>query len=283
MKFKLMSNAAALALGSLVLAGSSTGSLSAQDAAAPEAETGNALVRATSATRGKIINGIPAEPGQLPFQVSLFTPALGHFCGGSLIDDEWVVTAAHCIVLEEGETYRVLAGTNDLLQGGEVREAVGVFKHAGYGTAGQAHDIALLKLAPASTARASNRIRPLRMAQGESRTDGNALVSGYGTTEYDDISFQLLVADVPLVSNTSCNAESAYNGQITDGMLCAGGNNKDSCQGDSGGPLVAGTPNNYQLVGVVSWGAGCNQPGKPGVYTRVSYYYDWIMQTMAAN
>ena len=281
MKFRLMSNAAALALGSLVLAASSTGSLSAQDAAAPEA--GNALARATNATRGKIINGVPAAPGQLPFQVSLFTPALGHFCGGSLIGDDWVVTAAHCILLEDGETYRVLTGTNDLLQGGEVREAVGVFKHAGYGTDGQAHDIALLKLAPAGTARAANRARPLRLAQGESRADGQALVSGFGTTEYDNISFQLLVADVPLLSNTACNAPSAYNGQIGEGMLCAGDAGKDSCQGDSGGPLVTGTPNNYQLVGVVSWGAGCNQAGKPGVYTRVSAYYDWIMQTMAAN
>jgi len=279
MKFRFMSTAAAFAFALTAC----QASVSAQVRGA-EADSGNALVRATNSSRGKIINGIPAAPGQLPFQVSLFTPALGHFCGGSLIADDWVVTAAHCILLEEGETYRVLAGTNDLLQGGEVREAIGVFKHAGYGTEGQAHDIALLKLAPAGTARAANnRVRPLRMAQGESRSAGNAIVSGFGTTEVDTISFQLLVADVPIVTNDTCNQPQSYNGQITEGMMCAGGNNKDSCQGDSGGPLVTGTPNNYQLVGVVSWGAGCNEADKYGVYTRVSHYYDWITQTMAQN
>ena len=90
--------------------------------------------------------------------------------------------------------------------------------------------------------------------------------------------------DVPFVSTDDCNA--SYNGNgysITDGMICAGEEGKDSCQGDSGGPMVASVNGTSVLVGVVSWGIGCAQEGYPGVYARVANYVDWIEETMANN
>ena len=101
-------------------------------------------------------------------------------------------------------------------------------------------------------------------------------VVGNGNTEEGgDQSDVLLEADVPAVSTDACNGP--YNGDIVDEvMFCAGGKGKDSCQGDSGGPIVIKHGNAHSQVGVVSWGEGCNRPGIPGVYARVSSVMSWI-------
>jgi secreted trypsin-like serine protease len=108
------------------------------------------------------------------------------------------------------------------------------------------------------------------------------VVSGWGDTVQGSQqgSDDLLYAPVRLLERQECNAPASYNGQITSGMVCAGGVNADSCQGDSGGPLALTFGTTTYLYGVVSWGEGCGQVNKPGIYTRVPSYLAWLQQTM---
>lgn len=237
-------------------------------------------------TNRKIVNGVPVPPGLMPYQVSLFRVQGGHFCGGTLIDPRWVLTAAHCIAwMEDQVSFRVLAGTNHLLSGGQVLEIENVIVHPQYNANTSANDIALVRLAPQEVRMSTNlrALSPFELTPTTSRQlVGPALVSGYGaTSEGAGGSAQLLMAEVPVVDNQTCNAPESYNGDIIDSMICAGGNEKDSCQGDSGGPLVAGDPRRgFTLIGVVSFGEGCARPMKYGVYTRVASYMDWMRGVM---
>jgi secreted trypsin-like serine protease len=233
-------------------------------------------------SHSKVINGIPVPAGMLPYQVSLFRALDGHFCGGSLIDPQWVLTAAHCIMWMNVPTgFKVLAGTNNLVTGGQVLDVAQVYVHPQYDENTHTNDLALVRLFP-SVIRAGAKIRtisPFAYPLAASRQlSGNAIVSGFGSTEEGGgASPILMMANVPVVSNATCNAPSSYHGEIADSMICAGGNAKDSCQGDSGGPLVMGDPQRgYALIGVVSFGEGCARPMKYGVYTRVASFADWI-------
>jgi secreted trypsin-like serine protease len=240
-------------------------------------------------TGDRILGGVTSPPDSRPWQVSLFVngldPAHGHFCGGTLISTEWVVTAAHCMVpefLQYG--FRVLAGTQDLRAGGLVLDVDGYIVHEAYDADSHDNDIALVHLAPLN--RSGRVVLPPRARAipvaplARMRTTGveEALVTGFGrTVEGGDLSPMLLEIVVPVVPNDVCNQPASYGGAITENMICAGEDGEDSCQGDSGGPMVQTTSDGaINLVGVVSWGVGCGRPGKYGVYARVSRYMDWI-------
>lgn len=254
------------------------------------------------AVRTRIVNGIEAPEGLLPWQISMFSAVFGHFCGGTIVNDNWVITAAHCLTDQDAikPEFRVLEGTNSLLSGGRVREVVRAIKHEGYDPDTKANDIALLQLAPLpAETRAAPRaatgkllIAPLALnrANRQAAAPGKATVSGFGVTREGNsaVSARLMMVDVPVIDNAACNAPALYNGAIGPGMMCAGklapdseGDIVDSCQGDSGGPLVEGVNSGSpRLIGVVSWGEGCARPNRPGIYTRVSAYYDWISAHM---
>ena len=238
-----------------------------------------------STSRGKVVGGIPAPAGLLPFQVSLFRIFDGHFCGGSLIDQRWVLTAAHCIMwMEEPTGFRVIGGTNHLMSGGQIFDVEEVVVHPQYDEETSANDIALVRLAPQELRGGRNLrvISPFATPPTARQVGATAVVSGFGATEDGgDASAELLMAEVPLVDNATCNAPESYNGEILDSMICAGSEERDSCQGDSGGPLVVGDPQRgFGLIGVVSFGDGCAKPMKYGVYTRVASYADWIRSVM---
>jgi len=241
----------------------------------------------TQKLQPKIVGGVMAIAGQFPWQVSLGVadipdPFYAHFCGGSLIGKEWVLTAAHCVDGNDASDLSVFVGTH-VLQSGVTR--IGVQKlyiHSDYKSASTGHDIALLQLKAPVKEGAETRQIALADKQEETAilaTSNPAVVTGWGATNMGGQPTRILnYAKIPFVSNERCNKPLAYNGAITADMLCAGKETGgvDSCQGDSGGPLISNAGQGDKLMGVVSWGDGCALPNKVGIYTRVSFYLDWV-------
>ena len=232
----------------------------------------------------KIIGGVPAEIKDHPWQVVLDVPGSdgrSSLCGGSLIQDKWVVTAAHCFNGFKGSGTGVKAGETNRLSGvwGETDR---VIVHEAYDDATHENDVALVRLKAAGAgdiipiARPTQELKPCEFLE----------VTGWGrTADGGPASDILQKAEVPYVENPTCNASNAYDGAVKTGMMCAGFREGgiDACQGDSGGPLVLRGPDGPVLVGIVSWGAGCAKKLKYGVYTRLSKYNEWVTKTILAN
>lgn len=236
----------------------------------------------------KIVGGKPARAGQFPWQVALLVARVpdaydAHFCGGSVHAERWIVTAAHCVNDTEAADVAVVAGTHLLDEQAPARIAVSrILVHEGYDDETYDNDIALLELEKPLVLGDRIRIIPLLAAADEPSTlkPGALLtVSGWGRTQQDGEGTPALqYVDIPSVERKTCNRALAYDGAVTERMICAGVavGGKDSCQGDSGGPLAANAATRPRLAGVVSWGEGCAQAGKVGVYTRVSQFTGWV-------
>jgi len=248
-------------------------------------------VQAAGVDVANIVGGEEAEEGEWGWQV-LVRPG-SYLCGGSLIDREWVLTAAHCVHTSGGDLFaadkiRVTVGETHrgVVKGTEQLIAVdAVFVHESYNEQNKDSDIALLHLATPVFMNDAIAIVPLLTnEQLDLVAEGKlATVTGWGTTaEGGFASSTLMEVSVPVVSNEVCNQ--SY-GIINDNMICGGyaEGGKDACQGDSGGPLVVPDENgNWYLAGVVSFGYGCARENFYGVYTRVSQYVDWTQETMAS-
>jgi secreted trypsin-like serine protease len=238
-----------------------------------------------------IVGGRPADPGEWPWQVALISGDAtnfwyGQFCGGTLIEEDWVLTAAHCVHDKAAADVDIVAGIYDLWDpavGYQRREVSQIIVHPDYDDDTSDSDIALLKLSSSVSIGGSGETKtaiiPLVSNDIGSLVGTTSWVTGWGDTEstptYPD---ELQEVNVPIISNALCNSYSSYGGAITNTMMCAGyaQGGKDSCQGDSGGPLVINDGGTWKLAGVVSWGIGCADPGYYGVYARVSEFTDWI-------
>jgi secreted trypsin-like serine protease len=230
----------------------------------------------------EIVGGQETDIRQHPWQVALEFKGT-FFCGGSLIADVWVLTAAHCFRSAMlPSDWRAKAGATRYISKGVWTDFERVFLHERFNPVAFENDIALVKLRQKTAGRAIELSASSLVLQ-----VGEALeVTGWGATrEGGAPSENLFKANVPYVDSTVCNEPSSYAGRVSPGMLCAGYRDGgiDSCQGDSGGPLVLGAPGRPVLVGVVSFGEGCARKLKYGVYTRVNTYRDWIDRVIAAN
>jgi trypsin len=234
----------------------------------------------------KIIGGIQA--GTHPFMAGLLIGDFGRVaCGGALIQKNVVITAAHC-VQEEKDTIRVLLGTNDAKDSNPTVKVKGIISHPDYDAeGGLLNDIAVLILEDYDPKQFGGPVGTIPLSRDDEapETLGQSTVIGWGNTSSHGVLFadQLRQATIPTISIEEC--QSHYSGvnntQICAGLAQTGG--LDSCQGDSGGPLVVQTNGNPHLAGVVSWGEGCAQKEKPGVYTRVSKFATWIETSVARH
>jgi len=245
-------------------------------------------------TRHYIIGGDTVSRNTYPWMVALTrrdSRALvqRQFCGGSVIADRWVLTAAHCLFDERGDVlsaanfYVATNATN--LTDTNIPELVvsNIYLHPEYDNlADNPHsDIALLELASNTNVQAL----PLATKATGELVGLMGSVIGWGATDISDPSTPLYPrwlheVDVPIISLEVCNAPISYGNVLLTNQLCAGyaEGGKDSCIGDSGGPLVVNLNGEAQLAGIVSFGYGCAEPNYYGIYTNVPYFISWVNQ-----
>ncbi|KAG1652364.1 Proclotting enzyme [Nymphon striatum] len=223
-----------------------------------------------------------------------------YLCGGTIINDRYIVSAAHCFKKSASsrivpERYVIRLAEYDITDdnNGQEYDVEEIIVHSEYKPPVAYNDIALLKVKRKITD--SSKVQPICLPIGPEKSQNlekkRVTVIGWGTTAYAGAdSPKLREASIPVASNNHCNesymrirALTNYPQGINSNMICAGKvtGGKDACQGDSGGPLMLlDQSHKWTLVGVVSGGYQCARPGFPGVYTRVTEYLNWIAQNL---
>ncbi|KAI1883223.1 hypothetical protein AGOR_G00243010 [Albula goreensis] len=230
-----------------------------------------------------VVGGEIGKKGESPWQVLVMNENNRFHCGGVLIDQFWVLTAAHC--LESSSIVSVRLGDYERFrfEGSEVIKPVQeAIVHPDYDTNTVNNDIALLRLQ--SAVHYTDYIVPVclpdrTLAERVLHRNGTkAVVTGWGKTDEltPEKTSALRFITIPVVDHELC-AE-VMQDKVTQNMLCAGhiGGRKDACEGDSGGPMVTHYKDTWFLIGLVSWGDGCGKVDKVGIYTKVSNYLEWI-------
>ncbi|XP_011501375.1 PREDICTED: trypsin-1-like [Ceratosolen solmsi marchali] len=244
----------------------------------------------------RVVGGSDASKGEFPHQISLqwgYPPVLRHLCGGSILNNEWILTAAHCPLAVSGNLY-VKAGKHlihSVEQSEQDSKVEKIFVHEKYPSGVSPYDIALLKLKTPFVF--DNFTQPIRLPQKNKSVNGEVILSGWGSTSNSSIpsmpntlqKVALSIVDLntcrealeSLIGWTPLHATNICTGPLTE--------NLSACSGDSGGPLIKSeSDGSTEVIGIVSWGIiPCGTIGAPSVYTRVSAYIDWIESIINNN
>uniref|UniRef100_A0A3B4F895 Plasminogen n=1 Tax=Pundamilia nyererei TaxID=303518 RepID=A0A3B4F895_9CICH len=231
----------------------------------------------------RLVGGCVSNPHSWPWQISLRTSIGKHVCGGTLIDPQWVLSAAHCFESSIWPSaYKVFLGIHTE-RGNEPSKQERRLEKIVMGP--NRADIALLKLE--SPAIINDNVQPACLPEKDYIVSSTAecFVTGWGETQGTGGDGVLKEEGFPIIENKVCNLPEYLNGRVQNNEMCAGyiEGGADSCRGDSGGPLVCYEQNKFVVQGVTSWGLGCANAMKPGVYARVSKFKDWIDTTIKAN
>ncbi|CAK9303189.1 unnamed protein product [Gordionus sp. m RMFG-2023] len=237
---------------------------------------------------GRIVGGEEARAGEWPWLVSLRYTGL-HACAGTIISPIHILSATHCFPgFVDVKNFTIVAGTHVKnsrnLPLEQVRSIKTLVKHPHFDRESKYdNDISLLIIdkplvfgeyvQPACVPRSGEIVPP---------STEDCCIAGFGDTK--DTSQEIFLNEVciPMMSPKLCNSTDYYNGRLTRTMTCAGyeQGGKDACKGDSGGPLICDVNGYSKLFGIVSWGEGCARDKRPGLYTNVSLFYDWIVQNL---
>uniref|UniRef100_A0A663F786 Peptidase S1 domain-containing protein n=1 Tax=Aquila chrysaetos chrysaetos TaxID=223781 RepID=A0A663F786_AQUCH len=229
--------------------------------------------------RTKIVGGSEASRGEFPWQVSL-RENNEHFCGAAILAEKWLVSAAHSMWAAYTGTTSLRGSDSSTVK----MDIARIIPHPSYNPDTADYDVAVLELKRPVTF--TTYIQPVCLPDAGHHfpTSKKCLISGWGYLKEDFLKPEFLQkATVELLDQTLCS--SLYSHVLTDRMLCAGylEGKIDSCQGDSGGPLVCQEPSGkFFLAGIVSWGIGCAEARRPGVYTRVTKLRNWILDAISA-
>ncbi|XP_058836021.1 chymotrypsin-2-like [Topomyia yanbarensis] len=226
------------------------------------------------AWEGRIVGGSNAAEGQFPYQVSLRSAAGSHFCGGSIVNNNWAMSAAHCTVGRTTANTIVVAGSLLLNSGGSSHPSQSIVNHPGYSSLTLANDISLVRVASPFVFSAT--IGAVALETDFINSASGAQASGWGqTTHPGSIPNHLQWVNVDIITLAECRSRhNAVNAaRVHDNTICSSSPvGTGMCMGDSGGPLS----HNGRQQGIVSWGIACAQ-GFPDVFARVSSHFDWVM------
>lgn len=201
-----------------------------------------------------------------------------HYCGGIIISETYVLTAAACVSAGGVNQYTIKAGTDNLNSGGSIHRVAQITKHANYIINNNnipVNDIAVIKIQTPFIFDGSRDAIPILRVQ-PPRVGSYAKISGWGWKN-STFPSQLEKGSVITINTKYCS--DIYQGQLPAGQICASLTGQDACQADAGGPLVVGV----HLAGIISWGKGCALGNYPGVYTDVFYYRNWISYQTGIN
>ncbi|XP_058463965.1 chymotrypsin-2-like [Malaya genurostris] len=230
-----------------------------------------------AAWSGRIVGGSDASEGQFPYQVSLRSSAGSHFCGGSIINANWVMSAAHCTVGRTLANTIVVAGSLLLNAGGSTHASERIINHPQYSSLSLANDISLVRVATPFVF--SSVIGAIELETSFVDTASSAQASGWGQTSHPgSIPNHLQWVNVDIISLADCRSRhSAVNAnRVHDNTICTlSPSGVGMCMGDSGGPLS----HSGRQQGIVSWGIACAQ-GIPDVFARVSSHRDWVLENV---
>jgi trypsin len=243
----------------------------------------------------KVVGGVDVDIKDYPWQVALTSSPNGSgFCGGSIIGDSWVLTAAHCVNDESPSGLYIRGGSSSpFASGGDSYSVAQIIVHPNY--SGNSYDFALIEINGefeyGENMQMIDLIDEAEVALGVQDGGVMSTITGWGTTSSGgSLADVLQMVEAPIVDNdVACGSASDANGnsgqyncsQLDESMICAGDlvdGGEDACQGDSGGPLVVRSSDNsrWLLIGATSWGTGCADVAYPGVWSKVSHVLDWI-------